>query len=447
MHTTTRPHDSSDCLAEPAELRSTPVATTAVRDVPGRRRRLVQWCLTIVSLHVLVDSFADTRPGVGATDHLVSGVVPLVALGLVMWGSGRLPRRRSAALTALLGVSVAIGCLAAQASALVQGDVRGATITGASAGAAGVALVVAGLAELVVSRRRDGTRPRRWARRAGAVALGFVSVLFVAAPLGLGYVVANRSDPVGATPWLGGTAIDTILRTADGHGIAASYVPSTNGAAVIVGPGRTGAQVVSRARVLVEHGYGVLVFEPRGHGASEGDPNLLGWDGAADVAAAVDFLQRRPDVAGGRIGGLGLSVGGEMMIEAAAHHAGLRAVVSEGAGTRWVAEDLHSSFPSILIQLPFSTAATVATAVFSDSLPPARLETLVDDVAPRPLLLIWTSRGVGGEWFNPLYFDRAGEGAEIWEIAESAHIDGLRTRPEEYERRVVDFFDRALGVG
>ena len=70
--------------------------------------------------------------------------------------------------------------------------------------------------------------------------------------------------------------------------------------------------------MLARHGYGVLLFDRRGEGESEGDPNAFGWQGERDIHAAVAFLQRRSDVDPARIGGIGLSVGGEMMIEAAA---------------------------------------------------------------------------------------------------------------------------------
>jgi dienelactone hydrolase len=43
------------------------------------------------------------------------------------------------------------------------------------------------------------------------------------------------------------------------------------------------------------------------------------------VRAAVAYLRTRPDVRGSRIGGLGLSVGGELL-QTAAHDTGLRAV-------------------------------------------------------------------------------------------------------------------------
>ena len=61
-------------------------------------------------------------------------------------------------------------------------------------------------------------------------------------------------------------------------------------------------------------------------------------------------------------------------------------------------------------------------------------------------MLIWTSKGIGGEWFNPRYFDLAGTPKAIWEIPESAHTDGLTARPVEYEERVTAFFDDSLGV-
>ena len=70
--------------------------------------------------------------------------------------------------------------------------------------------------------------------------------------------------------------------------------------------------------MLARHGYGVLLFDRRGQGESGGDPHAFGWEGEKDVKAAVAFLQRRPDVDPERIGGLGLSVSGEMMLHAAA---------------------------------------------------------------------------------------------------------------------------------
>jgi hypothetical protein len=57
------------------------------------------------------------------------------------------------------------------------------------------------------------------------------------------------------------------------------------------------------------------------------------------------------------------------------------------------------------------------------------------------------SRSVGGvdtEALNPEYFKAAGEPKTLWEIPESRHVGGLAARPAEYERRVIAFFDDAL---
>ena len=78
---------------------------------------------------------------------------------------------------------------------------------------------------------------------------------------------------------------------------------------MIVFPGRSGPQ--KHARMLIRHGYGVLLFDRRGEGASEGEPNAFGWTGDRDLHAAAAFLRSRRDVDAERIGAIGLSVGGE----------------------------------------------------------------------------------------------------------------------------------------
>jgi uncharacterized protein len=71
------------------------------------------------------------------------------------------------------------------------------------------------------------------------------------------------------------------------------------------------------------------------------------------------------------------------------------------------------------------------------------LTELVPRIAPTPLLLIWAPNS-GGENMNPDYHRLAGQPKAIWAIPEAGHIEGITARPKEYERRLVDFFDRAL---
>jgi hypothetical protein len=71
-----------------------------------------------------------------------------------------------------------------------------------------------------------------------------------------------------------------------------------------------------------------------------------------------------------------------------------------------------------------------------------------DELAPRAVFLIYADPGGGGEGTRqPKYFAAAGQPKTIWNVPGSKHTGGLDARPAEYERRVVDFFDRALLKG
>jgi predicted acyl esterase len=213
---------------------------------------------------------------------------------------------------------------------------------------------------------------------------------------------------------------------------------------VISFPGRKGSQ--RQARMLAGHGYGVLLFDRRGEGRSEGEPNGWGWSGERDIKAAIAFLQHRRDVDPARIGGIGLSVGGEMMIEAAAETPALAAVVSEGAGARAFSDDMDHDIHGLerWLGVPTYAVKTAAVGVFANQTPPRNLKDLVGRIAPRPLMLIAAPNSENGEDLNRGYYRAAGAPKALWEIPESRHIGGIVARPAEYERRVVGFFDRAL---
>jgi uncharacterized protein len=73
--------------------------------------------------------------------------------------------------------------------------------------------------------------------------------------------------PLGsATPARYGLAYhDVALRTADGVRLSAWYIPSRNGAAVVLlpGSGSTRSAVLAQAEVLARHGYGTADGRPR----------------------------------------------------------------------------------------------------------------------------------------------------------------------------------------
>ena len=289
----------------------------------------------------------------------------------------------------------------------------------------------------------DRPLPRTVARRGLLAFAAFVAVSVVVMPAGTAYVFSHNARAVVPENQLGVHHEDVRFTTRDGLELEGWYVPSRNGAAVISFPGRKGTQ--DRARMLARHGYGVLLFDRRGEGASDGEPNTFGWGGDEDIKAAIAFLRGRSDVDPARIGGIGLSVGGELMLEAAADTEQLAAVVSEGAGARVAGEEVELSRGIDRVFNQVGYAVRDATlAVLTNNAPPTHLKELVPRIAPRPLLLIAAPNTHNGERLNRVYARAAGETATLWEIPESGHMGGLRARPAEYERRVIGFFDRAL---
>jgi alpha/beta superfamily hydrolase len=424
---------------------SAPTPSPPVKRRGGRSRETVLFLIGIalIALHVIDDNYLQPQPGMSPDDHLVSGLVPLALLGLAAWAYPRLRGGRRGSLALISGVLGIAGGIEGFYYTRELGP-SGDDFTGLLSLAAGLLLLGLGAVTLWRTRRTEGSRWWRYPRRALLGVAGFLVASVLLFPIGLGYVTTHTGRAVVPPNHLGVSYEDVKFTTGDGLELEGWYVPSKNGAAVIAFPGRNGPQ--AKTRMLARHGYGVLLFDRRGEGKSEGEPNSWGWGGETDIKAAIAYLQRRPDVDPERIGGIGLSVGGEMMIEAAAETDELAAVVSEGAGARSTTEDMDQDDPALgkwTLGFAMSAAKTLAVAVSANQPPPANLKDLAAEIE-QPLLLIAAPEKGNGEKLNRGYAKAAGGSATLWEIPESTHVGGLEARPEEYERRVVGFFDEAL---
>ena len=444
-------------MARSAEAPAPADPTASVREdgspdgLPSPRRRepwtrretvVVRLCLTAIALAVLDDAFLHPEQGTSAGDHLAGGVVPsALALTLVIL----LPRLRAgarAALTLMCGVLALTAGIADGVRHVAVDRLSGDDATAMLATAAGALLVVIGISTLWRSRRLDGRWAPRYARRAAIAVLGLVAALYVVVPAAIAIIATHRARVPVEPAALGRPYESLSLTTQDGLRLSGWYVPSRNRAAVLAFPGRSGP--VRHARMLVRHGYGVLLLDRRGEGRSDGDANAYGWEGDRDVRAAVAWLQRRSDVDRARIGGLGLSVGGEMLLEAAARTRGLRAVVSEGAGARSLAEQLDTPGRGRVERwISPWVVQTAALSVLANASPPESLVDLLPRIAPRPVLLIRALVGNDDEVLNRAYA-ASGPSARLWELPRGGHTGGLSAMPREYERRVVGFFDAAL---
>jgi dienelactone hydrolase len=401
---------------------------------------LARLAVGVVALHVVDDNFLQPNPGTSAADHLVSGLVPLAILSAagVLYGRVRAGVRASIAL--VLGFLAILGGTEAVHYARSVG-LSGDDYTGLLSVGAGLLLLGLGTRTLWRSRRRDDRLWWRYTRR-GLVTLGALLIaVLVLFPVTLAYTGTHLARAKAPPPDLGAPFEEIEFTTSDGLRLKGWYIASKNGAAVISFPGRAASQ--KRAKMLARHGYGVLLFDRRGEGESDGDPNIYGWHGERDIHAAVEFLRGRPDVDPQRIGGIGLSVGGEMMIEAAAESSALKAIVSEGGSARSV-RDLVANPGNGLLAVLANVVTTASTAVFTNDLPPADLESLVPRVSGAIFFMYGEHGQAAEEPANTSFYAVAHEPKEIWKIPGAKHMGGADAQPAEYERRIVRFFDRAL---
>ena len=168
----------------------------------------------------------------------------------------------------------------------------------------------------------------------------------------------------------------------------------------------------------------------------------LRLDGETDVRAVTDWLVAQPGVDGSRIGILGLSMGGEQALTAAANDSRLRAVVAEGASERSYEDVRRTLFgASVALGVLQYRALFGATELLGGVRPPEPLEDLVSRIGPRPVLLLNTAKEAH---YGQRYAAASNGAATLWAPASQEHINALAEQPEEWETRIIDFLDEAL---
>ena len=301
--------------------------------------------------------------------------------------------------------------------------------------------LVAAFVLVLRQRRRVRSRVLGWALAAiGSLAFLFFVVQPVVAAVYLTHLPARRAVHDAD---LGTAKRPVTLTTANGVRLHGWYVPSRNGAAVAVmhGTGSNRLGVANHARLLARHGYGVLLFDLQGHGESDGRSTSLPSRFQPDADAALAYLRARPDVRDDRIGVIGVSLGGEVAIHAAARRPEWRAIVLEGVQGASPA-DMKASRPD-----PATSATLTALyglgRVLGGSMPSHSNPEEIERIAPRPVLLLSTGRSTEAR-ANAEYKRRGGSTTELWNLPDAKHAAALRTDPTGYERHVIGFLDRAL---
>jgi fermentation-respiration switch protein FrsA (DUF1100 family) len=245
---------------------------------------------------------------------------------------------------------------------------------------------------------------------------------------------------------------EITLSSEDGMDLAAWYVPSQNGAAIIAQHGYKSnrTEMLNRAAFLHAAGYGVLMIDLRSHGESEGETVTFGYTETRDLQAAYDYLLTRPDVEPERIGGLGNSLGATITLLHAADNPGIAAVVADSpfASVRDTIE-VSVEFFTGLPPFPFAYLMLFwgeqQMGVDSDDYAAARV---IGQISPRPVFILsgGADNVVSPEGGQALYA-AAGEPRELWYDPAVGHVGFYDAYPQEYEERVLAFFSEYLGEG
>jgi alpha/beta superfamily hydrolase len=392
-------------------------------------------------LHALDDAFILPRPGVPVTQHALAAAIAVAAtVAAVIAFPSRRPGVRAA-------IAFTFGVLALvnggrHVHHILGGNTTANDLTGAVAMAAGAVLI--GLAAWIPFRHRGqgaATARRRWAIRLLMVPAAVVAVPLVYGPVGMAVVdIHSLHRPVGNPP---SADYETVRFTAsDGVDLEGWYRPSENGASVLMlsGGGSNRRGTLRHAEMLVRHGYGVLVYDPRGSGDSGGTVNSYGWGWEKDAAAALDFLATRDDVEPGRVGALGLSTGADIAIDIAARRTDVAAVVADGAAAIGY-KDIEAFTDSTLTRVPMRILFKSIEVIQGRFAPK---EALADQIARSRAPHLVIAAGTPEKEWGELYDEAGGDRSELWYLPDAAHTAALRQYPEAYEQRVVSFFDEQL---
>lgn len=186
---------------------------------------------------------------------------------------------------------------------------------------------------------------------------------------------------------------------------------------------------------LLKHGYDFFIFDYRGYGRSDGNPDPKGTK--EDGEAALRWLRARYPAA--PIVLYGQSLGGMVALRNAIDvkdETGIRAVVVHG-GFASYQEVGRKVMARGILTWPLQWLPWV---VLSDRHAP---DDGVVEVAPLPLLVMHSEddRVVPFSCGERIY-DLAGEPKEIWKIPGEGHTDAFQRYGDTYQKMLVDWLER-----
>ena len=196
---------------------------------------------------------------------------------------------------------------------------------------------------------------------------------------------------------------------------------------------------------LSKSGYHVLLFDFRGHGDSKGRVSSIGFLEQMDLKSAIDYVKSQNDADIGRIGVYGFSLGAAVAILTAAESKDIKAVISDSSFTSLKVQGERLLKSSLLPKFPFLYAATwIYEIMFKTDIEKVAPLNFIEKMSPTPIFII------GGEGDSQMpasdaeeLFKNAREPKSLWIVKGASH-GGTISAGREYEKRIIEFFDKYL---
>lgn len=230
-------------------------------------------------------------------------------------------------------------------------------------------------------------------------------------------------------------------------------VTSADRAAVIVhgrGRNRVNSDFMPAeiAKLLLVHGYSVLLFDLRGHGESGGTRYTLGIEEPRDILAAIDLAAKKAGLDRSRVALIGESLGGGSALMTVQADPSIGPVVTDSAfadGDKVVSESAtkYTNLPSW-----FTPGIVLMSRLFLDldiaKVTPSRV---VASHPERAFLFIQCTDDTTVLLHHGLDLKAASANprTELWVVPGCEHVKAFATHPDEWAQHVLGFLDRELG--
>jgi uncharacterized protein len=232
---------------------------------------------------------------------------------------------------------------------------------------------------------------------------------------------------------------DVELVTEDGIRLSAWYTPPRNGAVILLAHGYGNKRPEWVYEMFARTGYGVLAWDARAHGASDGEISTIGYLEVLDVKAALNYALAQPNV--NHIGAWGGSMGAATLILAAAQSPQIEALFVDSPYTS-LENELDFLVPYPVINPLAKFLAELETGIDIHEVSPVKE---IGRISPRPIYIVHsTSDAVAPPDAGEILFNAAQEPRFLWMEENAPHLQIFLENPRRYKRRMIGFFDEWL---